>query len=280
VSNQVPLTFVAVHVPKCAGSTIERHMLKHLPSEQCWIPKKRFPNLPIKWGRPYTLRGGIPSDPKFVSGHHIGRSVENLFPARSLRLSVLLREPISFMLSYYNFRMMRYLSQGWKPYSFELHLRSLPCDPISHFLLETWLEIPWPTLMVMSPDRKYEILNKELGRFWYVADYTHCDELIDLMGRELGIPTKSERLNTQEQWIKKTSWRPLSPNDLSFDLRCEIAARTRLDRALWESWSQARLNTSRIQPVPLQKSDQFTFLLGEVRRPVYEIERRYRRGWF
>src|SRR5690606_3690437 len=118
-------------------------------------------------------------------------------------------------ISYYNFRMMRYLSEGWKAYSFEAHLRSLPCNPISHFLLQKWLEIPWPALMVMSPDRKYELLNGELARFWYVADYKHCDELVALMGHELGISTSPERLNTQEDWLKRVEWQPLTADDLS-----------------------------------------------------------------
>ena len=274
------LVFLAVHVPKCAGSTLERHMAKHLPTEERWITRKRSPRLPLAWGRPYTLhRAPEIRRVRFISGHYVGRSLERMLPERPIRRSVLLREPTSFMISYYNYRMMRYLSLGWKPYSFETHLRSLPSDPITHFLLERWLEIPWPALMIMSPARKYQLLNHELRRFWYVADYGHCDELTAMMGAELGISTVPERLNTQEEWTSKVNWRPLTTDDLTPELRSEIAARTRLDRALWQSWAGARLNTASIEPVPLEGTSRFNFPLAEVKRPVHQVARRLQRGW-
>lgn len=273
------VVFLAVHVPKCAGSTIERHMLRHLPTEEYWITHKRSPRLPLPWGRPYTMRGAPEvSRVRFISGHYVGHSLERMMPERPIRRSVLLREPASFMISYYNYRMMRYLSLGWRPYSFALHLRSLRSDPISHFLLERWLEIPWPALMVMSPERKFDLLNTELSRFWYVADYKYCDELVELMGRELGVSTRPERLNTEEEWSKKVEWRPLTSEDLTPIIRSEIAARTRLDRALWENWAQARLHTASIHPTPLEGCRRYIFPLSEIQRPVHQVARRYQRG--
>ena len=274
------VVFLAVHVPKCAGSTIERHMGRHLAAEVRWITRKRSPRLPIAWGRPYTMRGAPDlSRVRFISGHYVGRSLERLLPGRPIKRSILLREPASFMISYYNYRMMRYLSLGWKPYSFETHLRSLPSDPMSHFLLERWLEVPWPAQMVMSPERKYQLLNRELRRFWYVADFRHCDELTAKMARELGISTRPERLNTQEEWAKKVDWRPLTTDDLTPALRSEISARTRLDQALWQSWAQAKLNTANIQPIPLQGCSRLNFPIAEARRPVHQVARRLQRGW-
>lgn len=275
------VVFLAVHVPKCAGSTIERHMVKHLPEAERWVTRKRTPRMLMTWGRPYSMRGAPEFHRvRFISGHYVGRSLERMLSERTIKRSVLLRDPTSFMISYYNYRMMRYLSLGWKPYSFETHLRSLRSDPMSHFLLERWLEIPWPVLMLMSPEHKYRLLNEELRRFWYVADYRHCDELTAAMAVELGISTKPERLNTQEEWTKKVDWRPVTANDLSPSIRREITARTRLDRALWQSWSQARLNTTSIQPVPLEGCTRFTFPLAEMQRPVHQVARRYKRGLF
>lgn len=274
------VVFLAIHVPKCAGSTIERHMAKHLPADACWITRKRSPRLPIAWGRPYALRGGPElSGVRFISGHYVGRSLVRMLSDRVVKRSVLLREPTSFMISYYNYRMMRYLSLGWRPYSFDLHLRSLQNDPMSHFLLERWLEIPWPVLMVMSPERKYQLLNEELRRFWYVADYRYCNELTAKIAAELEISTTPERFNTQEDWTQKVDWRPLTTDDLTPAIRAEISARTRLDQALWQSWSEARMKTASIQPVALGDSSRFNFPLAEMRRPVHQVARRLQRGW-
>lgn len=273
--NDSEVVFLAVHVPKCAGRTIEAHMVKHLPAEQRWQTLRR-PLAARAWGCAAPELSNV----RFISGHHLGRSIEQHLGRRTLKRSVLLREPTSFLVSYYNYRIMRYLSQGWNSYGFELHLRSLPCDPISHFLLQRWLEIPWPTLMAMSPDRKYDLLNQELSRFWYVADYKYCDELIELMARKLGIPTKAELRNTKEEWTKKVEWRPLSADDLSPSIHREIMARTRLDKALWQSWGQARLDTSGVKAVPLESYSPWTFPIAEMTRPVHAFARRYQRGWF
>lgn len=279
--TQDPVVFLALHVPKCAGRTIERHMESHLPAEQCWITRRGFSVSPMSWGRSYRLaKGQDLSQVRFISGHYLGRSIARRLPRRSLRRSVLIREPISFLLSYYNFRMMRYIAQGWKPYSFDLHLRSLPHDPISHFLLASWLEISWLELLAMAPERKYELLNRQLAQFWYVADYSRCDELIALLGEGLGVPAVAERVNTQKGWTERVDWRPLSRRDLAQSTVEEIAARTRVDQALWQSWADAGLGAAGVRPIPLASGKRLGFPAAEARRPLYEAARRFQRGWF
>ena len=155
-------TFIAVHVPKCAGSSVERHMLENLPAKAVWMPRKRYRSMPAIKPPFFEPRREGTGDVRFVSGHHIGKSVEGYFPDHRILRSVLLREPMSFHLSYYNFRSMRYLGQGLNTYSFDDHLLSQRDDPISHFLLERWLEIPRAKLLSMPAQRKFDIINRDL----------------------------------------------------------------------------------------------------------------------
>lgn len=274
-------TFLAVHVPKCAGRTIEKHFHKHLIDEHCWITRKRFPNLPISWGRPYSLRSREQvKDVKFVSGHQLGRSIAGLLPNRSIKRSILLRDPASFHISYYNYRMMRYIAQGWRPYSFDVHLKSLPSDPICHFILASWCEISWTRLLAMCPKQKYDTINRELTNFWYVGDYTDCDDLVRLIGSEIGVPPVAERVNTQKLWMKQVSWQPLTIDELPPRTRRELNKRTRLDKAIWTSWSGARLNAANVEPVDFEAALRSEFPVQEAKRIYYSAIRRYQRGWF
>jgi hypothetical protein len=100
---------------------------------------------------------------RVISGHHIGRSLEQSFPSREIRRVVLLRDPLELQISFYNWQMMDNLAKGLGTYSFDWHVRALPRDFIAHFLLSRWLEIPWPRLMVMADAQKYEILNRALA---------------------------------------------------------------------------------------------------------------------
>lgn len=278
--TQSPTVYMFVHVPKCAGRTIVNHMRKHLSEEQYWITSKRFVHLPQIAGRNYrSPKPGALDNVRFVSGHYVGRSIERLLTDRMVRKATLLREPVSFYLSYYNFRMMRYLTQGWEPYSFDLHVRSQPHDPICHFLLSRWLELPWAQLLMMSPERKYDLVNEALSNFWYVADYTYCDELVALMSGDLGIEPKPERFNTQEAWQKRTNWRPIARNDLTAEQVAAIESRTAIDRAIWQTWREARLMPQSARRAVLEPSAPLRFQIGELKRTVYTTARRYQRGW-
>ena len=272
--------FLAVHVPKCAGTSLDRHVLGHLSREQGWITRKRSYWL-RSWGRAYKNRPAHElQNVKYVSGHFMGSSVAQLFPGKTLYKSMLIREPTSFLLSYYNFRMMRYIAEGKKPYSFELHLRSQPADMISHFILSRWCEIPWANLLAMSSEAKYERLNRELASFWYVADYSKCDELIGLISAKLGIPATATRANTKENWLKRVDWQPLTAADLSAATVREIKARTQIDQAIWRSWADVGLRTQEIAPVLPETSTRPSFPITEAARIYHSAARRYQRGWF
>lgn len=278
--ERLPSVFIALHIPKCAGSTIEGHMRKHLPAHEYWVPKKRFRRIPHLLGRRYTLPDQHQRiHARFVSGHFIGKSVEALFRPREIIRTALLREPRAFCLSYYNYRISRYLSEGKRPYDFDLHMRSQPKNPISHFILSRWLEIPWPRLMIMTDQEKYDLINSELSKFWYVGDIRQCDDLIDVLGREIGTPLAADKLNTTAVLASKTQWSSLTIDDLSAHTIAHLDRCTTLDRAIWDTWRVAGQAAADVRPAPLRDLSKFSFAASELVRPAYAAAKRFQRGW-
>lgn len=260
---------ILLHVPKCAGTTVEMHLARHLGDSGFWSPPKRSRRLPLELlGRKYDARLPGPADEiRAVSGHFIGRSVPGLFPGRPARISILLRDPAALMLSWYNYRMMRYRADGLRSYPFRLHVLSLPPDPIAHFLLERWFEMPWPQMAALPASRKIALLDEALSGFDFVGDVSDADRLIASVSRDLGIPETAERTNTGAAWEAQTGWQPLRREDLTPADAALLSSRTRLDNYLWRRWAlgqDARIAAVEVAP----------FLASELVRPVHELRRR------
>jgi hypothetical protein len=268
MSDSPPL-HILLHVPKCAGRTIEVHLARHLPAEAFYMPRR-------------PGRGGLSEMPpvagiRALSGHHLTRSIEARFPDRQIRRSVLLRDPLSFQVSYYNFRMMRYLASGGRPYSFPLYYRALQRDPMAHFLLSRWLEVSPARLLVMPVAAKWRLLCDALASFWFVGDYRRCDDLIAALADELRIRAKAKRVNHEGAWTRTVDWRPLTLDDLDEEQRRRIPLDNPLDAALHATWATAGHEAASVQPdrVP-GPSD---FLRHQLVRPLWQARRRLARGW-
>src|SRR5205085_4103425 len=123
-----------------------------------------------------------------------------------------------------------------------------PQNFLSYWLLRRWLQIPYLGLIGMSHIEKYELLNRNLTRFWYVADYKLCDQLIASLARELGIPDRAARRNTAMDWQRRSKWKPLREQDLSSTSRDAFYRLNTLDQALWKTWRQAEFATAAVQP--------------------------------
>jgi ribosome modulation factor len=113
--------------------------------------------------------------------------------ARPLKRSILLRDPVSHAVSYYNFRMMRYLSEGLNPYSFKLAYAATQRNFVTHYILRNFLELPWSRLACLSDDEKYEIVNAFLATFWFVGDYRVCDELVAALAGAWNSPPGAQK---------------------------------------------------------------------------------------
>jgi len=262
---------IHIHVPKCAGTTVEKHFAQQL-GERFWVPRKRTRRLPLSLFR-RKYRAGLPEHPdqiKAVSGHFIGKSVEGLFPNRRIVRSIILRQPESMMMSYYNFRMMRYLLEGQHAYSFLLFLRATRVNPMAHFLLERWLELPWIELIRLSEERKIELLDEALAEVDYVADIRQADSLIEKVSAELDIRPVAPRRNAAEEKQVKTGWKILKLEDLTPSEHALLKSRTALDDYLWKRWVQKDQKA-------FDRRDQSNFAYSEFVRPRYQVERRIAR---
>jgi hypothetical protein len=214
---------------------------------------------------------------RVVAGHYLGRSMEARFPDQRIERSILLRDPVSHLISYYNFRMMRYISQGLHPYSFELAYQATQRNFITHYILRNFLELPWLRIASLGDADKYDIVNAFLSTFWYVGDYSLCDDLVSSLGLKLGISCRAIQRNTKNEWKRRVSWTPLSLEDLSADAVARIRQENLLDQRLWETWRQARHNVRSVYCRLWVEHNLPDFVTSETTHFVAQILRRLRR---
>ena len=275
-ASNVPVHFI-YHVPKCAGQTIDGHFSSVLPGSAYYRTIKRRGPGRFLFTRHDLSKLADASRTRIVTGHYLGVSLDARFADRAIKRSVLLRDPVSHSVSYYNFRMMRYITEGLCPYSFKLAYEATQRNFITHYILRNFLEVSWPRLAQMSDEDKYDIANAFLASFWYVGDYRLCNEFIADLGRELGIPGRAQARNTLADWQRQVQWEPLTVGDLSASDVARIRQENQLDQRLWETWRDARHEAASVRPIPLGSRPQSGFLGNELRRAVSQVSRKFQR---
>ncbi len=265
------------HVPKCAGRTIDQHLALSLPQSAYHRMKKRR-----GLGRFITRYDHAPlPDPgatRVVSGHYLGISIDPLFEQRLIKRSLLLRDPASHFVSYYNYRMSRDISEGRQPYRVELAYGAMQRNFVTHYILKNFLELSWTQLASLSDQEKYDLANAFLSTFWFVGDYRLCDDLLNAIGDRLGILANARQHNTQSELAQSAGWRPLTLDLLPREIRVNIRSQNRIDQQLWETWHKARQDTASVRPVSL-RSDASSFISAEAQRFVNQVRRRMQRRW-
>ncbi|WP_417517914.1 hypothetical protein [Minwuia sp.] len=219
-----------VHVPKCAGRSIELHLEKYLGERFLYLRRKRGLKRHLS-SEIYRLPQRFdPAGTDAVSGHALGRSMASHFKGREIRESVLLRDPLSMLVSFYNFRMSRFTVEGWPHVSFERFYQSRHVNPMSTFLLVNYLELSWTRLARMPRAEKFERLSERLADFWFVGDYRQCDSLIGRISVEFGIPDQAPRANVLEKKL-------LTVDTVSAAMRDRILDECALDQAIYDAWA-------------------------------------------
>ena len=127
--------------------------------------------------------------------------------------------------------------------------------------------------MAMSDDAKYRLLNRALAQFWFVGDYTDCDQVIAALADDLGVAAAARPRNTAQQWHRQIKWQPLTAAALPAELRQAVRAQNPLDEALWQSWREAGFDTASVLPEPPQPRPRIAFLAHEAARPAYLLAR-------
>jgi hypothetical protein len=225
-----------VHVPKCAGRSIELHLERHLGPRYLYLRRKRGLDRQLSAASYRLPQRFDPGSTDAVSGHALGHSLAARFPGREIRQAVLLREPLSMLVSFYNFRMSRFAFEGWPLVSFERFYQSRHVNPVSSFLLANYLELSWPRIARMSRAEKFDRISARLERFWFVGDYRDCDRLISRVSDEFGVPDQAPRANVLEKKL-------LSAGDVPQAMRERIAEDCALDQAIHDAWAHRGFET-------------------------------------
>lgn len=248
-----------LHVPKCAGTTVEAHFRAHLGDGYLYAPRWESPLRNFIGNRyPGLTVAGLEAA-RAVSGHSLSTGMRALFPGAEIRESVLLRDPTGFLLSFYNYRWTRY-DEGWgsAPPAFERWYQGQRRNPISRFLLNRYFEQAIPALYRLSSADRLRYLEARLAGFHFVGSYRMADEMIGGISRELGIPDVVTSQNV-------TPRRKLAAADLPLALRRRIEADNAMDQALFDRWGDRGWQGAPAAPAPeLPRADQARYVLGDI----------------
>lgn len=252
-----------LHVPKCAGTTVEGHFETHLGAGFLRAPRWEHPARNIVGNRyPYGPDDARLAGVRVVSGHSLSVSLARHFGGARIEESVLLRDPLGYFLSFYNYRWTRYRGgfEG-RPPGFATWYRAQRRNPISRFLLNRYFEQGVPALYRLSSAGRLEWLEARLARFLFVGGYGQADALVAGISRSLGLPEEVARRNV-------TGQRTISEADLGAGMRDRILTENALDTALYERWRDRRWREG-AAPVPSGTAgqarwDQLSYLLGDI----------------
>ena len=271
-----PVHFI-YHVPKCAGRTIDRHLATALPANAYHRLRRRRGLGRFATGYD-TSRLPDPNETQVVSSHYLGISLDALFQDRLIKRSLLLRDPASHFVSYYNYRMTRYINEGLQPYGIDVAYGAMRRNFITHYILNNFLELNWVQIASLSDQDKYDLANAFLSMFWFVGDYTLCDDLLSVLGDRLDISANAQLHNGLADLLWGACWTPLTLDLLPETTVARIQDDNRIDQRLWETWREARHETGAVRPVALENGAA-SFIGGEALRFVHQIVRRLQRRW-
>jgi hypothetical protein len=225
--------YFLVHVPKCAGSTVEFHFQTALGDGYLHAPRWQSILRNLIGNRyPYSADDPGLSGVRVVSGHSLTRNLARHFPGRRIQECVLIREPLSYFISFYNYRVQRFSDgKGPKPPSFDRWYRAQHRSPISRFLLNRYYDNGVPALYRLSSRDRLSYLEERLSDFLFVGGHHRADEMIAGVSRMLGVPTQAKSQNVSKH-------RVLRPSDLPAKLVSQIKRENTVDMWLFERWSE------------------------------------------
>ena len=247
-----------LHVPKCAGTTVEAHFRTHLGNRFLIAPRWESVMRNFVGNRYPDLTADDLSEVAVVSGHSLNTGMQTLFPGAEIRESVLLRDPTGYLLSFYNYRWTRF-DEGWgnEPPGFETWYNAQRRNPISRFLLNRYFDQGVPALYRLSSAQRLRFLEERLERFHFVGSYRQTDDMIARISGDLGIPDAVDHQNV-------TPKRKLIAADLPVKLRQRIERENALDQALFDRWADRGWTQGNLPPAPdLPQADQWRYMAGD-----------------
>ena len=219
-----------LHVPKCAGTTVERHFERTLGDGFLLAPRWRSPLRDVIGNRYPSLSPEDLAGVRAVSGHSLSRSLAEKFPGRDVKCSVLLRDPVSYLVSFYNYRWARHEERGQPaPGAFDAWRGAQRRNPIARFLLHRFFEVGYPDIYRLSTRARFLYLEAAFQGFHFVGGYRRCNEALAGISAELGVDPTVESENVGH--VKR-----LSAADLSEAQKTAILRENAADALLFERW--------------------------------------------
>jgi hypothetical protein len=233
------------HVPKTGGQTIRDHLDRHLVRDLDFVHLGR-------WFRPAALTidavASLSSAERdrlrSLGGHPLTRDFAELFPERTIREVVFIREPAARMVSHYNWRCTMQALDGAPVPSFEEFLSEASDNPITGFLGKC--------LGLTARKLQLSAILAELVGMWMVGTTESMDALAPALFGAMGLePAVPERSNATGVTIERHL--TLTP-----DLADAIRAESPEDVALYEACRRLEARTmERLgitpKPTPLRR---------------------------
>lgn len=256
--------YLFYHVPKCAGTTLIAHLREHMPDRLLQLKVRR--GFLKEFGGGVADLGSLPAELdriEVVAGHTASASVTAAFAGREVRPVTMLRDPVSFIVSMYNFRERQSAAMGWNPVSFDHFRRTLPKNPVTRLLLLRYLGVGYPRVLALGSRKRLEIAERTLSSFWFVGSWRHADLLTAELSRRLGIEPKARSRNMSPEGS-------LSVEDLCEATTAAIRTENALDQLLFDRWKDALWSG---RPAEISRAvpalDQLSYLANEAGRHVW-----------
>jgi len=260
-----PVYFL-LHVPKCAGTTVEQHFEAHLGSRFTLAPRRR--GMGRNFHGPHSTLDGL-DDARIdqltaLSGHSLSQSLSQNFPGRQVREAVLLRDPLSYFLSFYNYRIARHTERGQaEPPPFATWYQSMRKNPMSRFIMNRYFEVGYPRLYRYSSADRLAFLEERLTHFYFVGSYRHCNEMVAGISREIGIDDTVAERNVAATYHISTA-------DIDKATQELIQTENALDQALFDRWKDRKWSGYSASVTPhLPAHDRTRYLTTDISSAIH-----------
>lgn len=251
-----------VHVPKCAGRTVERFGEAAYPPGAFVRPLKAAPMTRYLTGRGWRRPADLQPDAvRAVSGHFFGRDFGAELPAHIRKEAILLRDPVALFLSWYNYRMTRFRRVGRSIPTLEAWFEMQGRNVVARHLFTRHLNWPTPKFLAASQAELADRATEVLDDFWFVAGHTHVGDILGAISERLALPPAMQHHNKTDYMFRTLETLPTTFVE-------RVYRENAVDRYLFERYGERRFDVGAARPAerPMERSGH---LGAEARRAFF-----------